>query len=62
MPEPPSPKASDRLKAIGHLTAAIWIFGGALYFYARFTWLIVRENQAALNAIGERLRQLITIG
>lgn len=62
MPEPPSPKAYDRLKAMGHPIAAVWIFGGALYFYARFSWLLIRENQAALDALGERLRLLFTLG
>ncbi len=62
MPEPPSQKASDRLKAVGHPIAPVWIFGGALYFYTRLTWLLILENQAALIAAGERLRQLFTIG
>lgn len=62
MPDPQSPKASDRLKDMGHLIAAVWIFGAALYFYARFTWLLIQENHAALDALAERLRLLFIIG
>jgi len=52
----------DRLKSSGHWVAALWIFGGALFFYIRLTGLLIQENQAALDALGERLRQALTIG
>ena len=54
--------SQDRLQSAGHWGAAFWIFGGALYFYVRLTWLLVQENQTAIHAFGERLRQLLTIG
>ncbi len=62
MPNPDARVSPGRLKSAGHWAAALWIFGGALYFYVRLTWLLVQENQAAIHALGERMRQLLTIG
>lgn len=62
MPDRDSQAWSGRLESSGHWAAALWIFGGALYFYIRLTWLLVQDNQAALHALGERLRELLTIG
>ena len=62
MPNPDPQPSPGRLKSAGDWAAALWIFGGALYFYLHLTWLLVRENQAAIHAFGERLRQLLTIG
>ena len=62
MPDPVPQLSPARLKSAGHWAAALWIFGGALFFYVRLTWLLVQENQAAIHALGERLRELLTIG
>ena len=62
MPDPDARVSPGRLKSAGHWAVTLWIFGGALYFYVRVTWLLVQENQAAIHAFGERLRQLLTIG
>ncbi len=62
MPDPESKLVPGRLKSAGHWAAALWIFGGALYFYIRVTWLLVQENRVAIQDLGERLRQLMTIG
>jgi len=62
MPKPAFQSSPGRLESTGHWAAALWIFGGALYFYIRLTWLLVQDNQAALHALGERLRELLTIG
>ena len=68
MPNPDPQLSPGRLRPAGHWAAALWlfgalwIFGGALYFYIHLTWLLVQENQTAIHAFGERLRQLLTIG
>ena len=62
MPNPHFQSSPGRLNSAGHWGTALWIFGGALYFYVRLTWLLVQENQTAIHAFGERLRQLLTIG
>ncbi len=68
MPDSDSQAWSGRLKSGGQWAAALWlfsglwIFGGALYFYIHLTWLLIQENQTAIHAFGERLRQLLTIG
>ena len=62
MPDPNPQLSHVRLKSAGHWAAALWIFGGALYFYIGLTWLLVQENQAAIHALDERLRELLTIG
>ncbi len=62
MPDPDPQPSPGRIESAGHWAAALWIFGGALYFYIHLTRLLVQENQSALHAFGERLRQLLTIG
>ena len=68
MPNPDLLLSHGRLKSAGRWAAALWvlgalwIFGGALYFYIHLTWLLIQENQTAIHAFGERLRQLLTIG
>ncbi len=62
MPDVEPQLVRGRLESAGHWAAVLWIFGGALYFYIRVTWLLVQENQAAIQGLGERLGQLMTIG
>ena len=57
-----STPAPNRLKTLCHWSAVAWIFGGALYFYIHLTWLLIQENASAIEALGDRVRELLTIG
>ena len=57
-----SPQAPQHLKTLRRRLAAAWIFGGALYFYFHITRLLVQENASAIESLGDRLRELLTMG
>lgn len=57
-----SPPEPQHLRTVRRWVAAAWIFGGALYFYFHITRLLIQENASAIESIGGRLRELLTIG
>lgn len=54
--------SDPRLIAAGYWLAAVWIFGGAVYFYGHFSLLFIQENRAGLEAVLERTRDFLTPG
>jgi len=57
-----SPQAPEHLRTFRRWLAAAWIFGGALYFYFRVTRLVIQENASTIESLGERIRELLSIG
>ena len=43
----------------GLTVAVVWIFGGALWFYIRFTIVFYRANQSAIDSALKRLGNLV---
>lgn len=52
----------DPLHRTAYGLAAVWIFGGALYFYAHFTQVFYEANQSAFEILWERMRAFLTLG
>jgi hypothetical protein len=50
----------ERLRRAGNVAAALWVFGGAFYFFIHFTLVFYRANEPAILGVLERIRQLLT--
>ena len=51
---------SSQVKRVaGTLAAAIWIFGGASFFFFHFTVVFYEANKAALHGVLDRLWQIL---
>ena len=50
------------LPIIGHSLVAVWIFGGALVYYVRFTLFFFGENQAAIDELLSSVSQWLQGG
>jgi hypothetical protein len=51
--------SNRRIQMGGNIIAAIWIFGGALFFFCRFTLAFYEANRPAVHGALDHLRQLI---
>lgn len=47
------------LIAAGYTVAGLWIFGGSLFFYLRFTAVFYFDNEAAINDAIVRLWEIL---
>jgi len=47
-----------KLRCAGNAIAALWIFGGALYFFFHFTAVFYHANKSAIDSLFDRVRQL----
>lgn len=55
-------QATPTRQAVTRTLAIIWIFGGAAYFYIRFSYIFYQSNRGAIEALLQRLSQALTIG
>ncbi len=56
-PEPPiQPRPATKA---GYILAAIWIFGGALWFYIRFTIAFYTANKPSIDSALSRLLETL---
>ena len=59
-PDQPLPPLSP-LQRAGYTLATLWIFGVALFYYIRFTFLIYATHQTAIDDILKRLTDTLGI-
>lgn len=50
---------SKTTKVVGYTAAALWIFGGALFFYGRFTVVFYRANQRSIDEALVKLLEVV---
>jgi hypothetical protein len=50
---------ADKLRWGGNAIAALWILGGALYFFVHFTSVFYQANKSAIDGVLDRIRQLV---
>jgi len=43
------------LRGLGTVVAAMWIFGGALFFFLRFSFVFYSENKTAIDGAFQRV-------
>ena len=53
----PSASSGQRpaIRAFGTSVAALWIFGGAAYYYVRFSMTFYEANRAAFEDLASRI-------
>ena len=51
----------DRWRDLRTIAAFVWIFGCAVYYYARFTWVFVGEHETALRELLSRLADMFAL-
>lgn len=54
---PANAQAQVVLRWIGNALAALWIFGGMLFFFMRFSFAFYSANQSAIDRLLERLQR-----
>lgn len=59
---PESPAGPTHLQRAGDIAAALWIFGGAIYFYLYFSLTFYQSNRSAIDGIWGRLREILLLG
>ena len=47
---------------IGYVLLGFWIFGGAVFFYLRFTTIFYQDNRAAIDGVAEAIWSAIGLG
>lgn len=47
---------------IAYSMAALWIFGGAAYFYIRFSVIFLNDNRAAIDGLLQRIQSIASLG
>ncbi len=43
------------IKIVGNLLGAVWIVGGSVFFFARFSMVFYHAHQASIDGVLQRL-------
>lgn len=61
-PAPESSVAGRPVATAGYILAAIWIFGGAIWFYIRFSIVFYTANKPSIDGAFSRLLETLGLG
>lgn len=56
------PKWKYLAREVGFVLLGVWIFGGAIFYYLRFTTIFYEDNQGPVDRAVEALRSAFGLG
>ena len=47
------------VRVVGNALLTVWIFGGAVIYYYRYSWFFYREHEQAIAQLIDQIREFV---